>query len=283
MEAGAIDVARQVHADGGAPTLLGGEGLHQRQSAGLLFREHAGAGIDAGVGVGRLGPEEQGRHHHLVAQHEAVDDHVVAVDLPAPGLVVGRRAHEAHPVEPLPVVVPLAGDLTDGVVELHHVAGQVVAGRAEALAQQPQGGLALGWAHLLQAHAVAQQVGMDVAPGAPGLALQVEGGTLALLGAQLGQAALGRRHQGGGRHTGRLNGEQAGHGPATHGHAHEVLSQSGAGLLHVVLQALWQREGEATGGGGALPRAVAGEGSGHGIPLPAWARDHRNIGSPSDL
>ena len=84
----------------------------------------------------RLRAHEQRRHDDLVAQDEAVDDQVVAVDLPAPGLIGRRRAEEAQPVEPLAVLLVAAGDLADQLVEPHDVARRVEAVRAEARAQE---------------------------------------------------------------------------------------------------------------------------------------------------
>ena len=66
------------------------------------------AGVGPDVTQARLGAEERGRHHDLVAEDEAVQVEVVAVELPAPRLVVRRRPEEAEEVGPLAVLVAAA-------------------------------------------------------------------------------------------------------------------------------------------------------------------------------
>ena len=50
-------------------------------------------------------PDEERRHHHLIAQHEVVDDGVMAVELPAPRLGRRRLAHHRDVVLPLAVLL----------------------------------------------------------------------------------------------------------------------------------------------------------------------------------
>ena len=71
----------------------------------LLVLQDDGAFVLARLRDHRLGAREERRHHHLVAQHEVVDDGVMAVELPAPRLFGGRLAHDGD------VVLPFAQEL----------------------------------------------------------------------------------------------------------------------------------------------------------------------------
>ena len=89
----------------------------------LLRIEYSRAGELASLREHGLGSHEGWRDDDLVAEHEAVQVQVVAVDLPAPRLALGRRAEDADPVQPLAILLPPLGDLADRVVQPHDVAG----------------------------------------------------------------------------------------------------------------------------------------------------------------
>src|SRR5439155_22745217 len=110
----------------------------------------------------------------LIAEDEAIDDEVVSVDLPAPRPVERRYSHHAEPVEPLAVLGLAPRDRQDEVVEPHDVARRPESVRAQALPQQGERPLALRRAHLVEREAVAHEIGMDVAPPPPRVALQRE-------------------------------------------------------------------------------------------------------------
>ena len=73
--------------------------------------------------IDRLRSGEERRHHHLIAEHEVVDDRVVAVELPAPRLGRRRRAHHRDVIAPLAVAIEVVVvQLAERVVEAHDVA-----------------------------------------------------------------------------------------------------------------------------------------------------------------
>ena len=63
--------------------------VDHRQARVLLVLQDGRALVLSGRRDDRLRTGEERRHHHLIAEHEVIDDGVVAVELPAPGL--GRR------------------------------------------------------------------------------------------------------------------------------------------------------------------------------------------------
>jgi hypothetical protein len=82
------DLGGQLGRQHRAPALLGRERAHQRQPWPLLGLEHSRTGELALGGRDGLGAHEHRRHHDLIAENEAVDDQMMAVDLPAPRAVV---------------------------------------------------------------------------------------------------------------------------------------------------------------------------------------------------
>lgn len=80
------------------------------------------------LGEDRFGPPEIWRHHHLVAIDEAVDDQVMTVDLPSPGLGRRRLAENANLVIPLVEFIRAAGNFTGVMVQLHDIARGLVTG-----------------------------------------------------------------------------------------------------------------------------------------------------------
>ena len=100
-------------------------------------------------------PDEERRHHHLIAQHEVVDDRVMAVELPSPRLGRRRLAHQRDVVLPLAVLLEVvAVELGQRVVQLHDVLGQRQAPGAQRRAQQGDRRGALRGGQLLEAHAL---------------------------------------------------------------------------------------------------------------------------------
>ena len=92
---------------------------------------------------------------------------MVAVDLPTPWLVHGGRAKDAEKIEPFPKKLPVAGDFPQHLVELHDVARRVESAHAQTRPEQLERRVALGCAHLVQRHAVAQRILLPVGPLAP--------------------------------------------------------------------------------------------------------------------
>ena len=154
--------------------LLSAQRVDERQPLVLLGLQHAGARVDARLGDHRLGAHEHRRDHHLIADDEAVDDQVMAVDLPAPRLVLRWLAEHADEVDPLAVLGPAPGDLADGVVQPHDVARGAEAARAERLLDQPQRGRTLLVVEIFQQHAVTHQERVDIPPAPPGVRADLE-------------------------------------------------------------------------------------------------------------
>src|SRR4029079_14584065 len=102
-------LVRQLRREDGRGALAFVEGLRQGEAAAVLSVEHTDAGVLAGRGVCWLRAHEYRRHDDLVADDQAVDDQVMSVDLPAPGLGRGRRAKDADPVRPLAELDVAAG------------------------------------------------------------------------------------------------------------------------------------------------------------------------------
>ena len=107
---------------------------HQHVALLLLCGEDAGPLVLAKAREYRLGAHEDRRLYELVAEHEAIDVEVMAVNLPAPRLLRRWRAEDAEPIEPLAVFLRLAGDFEGMLVEAHDVAGGLVPARAHRFA-----------------------------------------------------------------------------------------------------------------------------------------------------
>ena len=117
---------------------------HHGQTRTLLLLEDREAGVPPCSRPARLGTEEGGRHHHLIAQYETVQVEVMAIELPSPRFVVGWRAEDAQEVRPFAVLVDAAGDLGEDLVEPHDVADVVESPSTEARSQQFERRLPLG-------------------------------------------------------------------------------------------------------------------------------------------
>ena len=187
-----------------------------------------------------LRSEEHGRHHELIAENDAVDDQVVPVDLPAPGGRSRRRAHHAEPVEPLAVFLPSAGDLADEVVQLHDVAHGREATLAQTRGQEREPALPLRRRQRIQQHAVAHEMGMDVAPPAPRVVVEREARPALLLTAERREKRRRRLDDRLRRHAGRCDGEQTSHRSAVLADAFERLRQRRLRVREIALQGLWK-------------------------------------------
>ena len=150
----------------GLGTLFVSERLHEFETPSLLVLHHRHSLVLARVGDHRLRTHEGWRHHDLVAQHEVVDDQVVAVKLPAPRFVLGRLAHEREVVKPLVQFFEVGGDLAQRVVQAHDVAASLEALRAQPGIHQAVGSFALPLVQLRERHPLPGQ-GVLVCPAAP--------------------------------------------------------------------------------------------------------------------
>jgi hypothetical protein len=233
------ELHRQLAADRRLRLLLGGERAHQREPLAFLRAEHPDPGVLSAVRVTGLRPEEGRRHHELIAEDEAVDDQVVAVDLPAPRIRGGGRAHDAEPVEPLPVLFPAARHLADEVVEPHDVAHGREAAVAQARGKKGEAALTLGRCERVERHAVAHEVRVDVAPLPPRLVPEREQRPFLLVGAERRDErvrGVGDRLR---RHATRRDREQAAHGRARRD-ALERHRQRRVRVREIALQAFGQ-------------------------------------------
>ena len=131
--------------------------VDEPQPALLLFLQDRRALVLSRCGDHRLRPGEEGCHHHLVPEHEIVDDGVVAVELPAPGFGRRRLAHHGDVIAPLAVFVEVAaGHFRQRVVQPHDVAGLLHALRAQRCLQQCKRQFALRRCHLEETDSLAR-------------------------------------------------------------------------------------------------------------------------------
>src|SRR5215469_5685244 len=120
-KSGRQQFAREILADRRTRLFVRRQGTHQGETLFLLGSEDARSGVLARARENWLGAHETGRQNELIAEGEAVDIQMMAVDLPAPGLLWRRRPEDADPIEPLAVFLSLAGNLEDVLVEPHDV------------------------------------------------------------------------------------------------------------------------------------------------------------------
>ena len=146
----------------------------------------------------------------------------------------------------------VVGQLGEGLVETHDVAGQFQAARAQRCLQQAEGGAALGVRHLLEADALAH-VEVLVHPLAPFRIVHREHGSAALLLGEARQEPLGGGADGRGRNAGGMNAEEAGLDGSVGGDAFEWLGQT---LALVIGGHLPEALGHV---GGVLREGVRGE------------------------
>src|SRR5262249_40435546 len=144
----------KIVADRRTQPFVRGECAHQRVALLLLGSKHARPLVLAEPRQHGLGAHESWRHHQLIAEHETIDNEVMAVDLPAPRIAWRGVSKDAEPIEPLPVFFGLAGDLESVLVELHDVAGASVSRCAHAFAHQAERGPALIISEISEANAV---------------------------------------------------------------------------------------------------------------------------------
>jgi hypothetical protein len=139
--------------------LLGqGEGANELQAVALLRVTFTQSCVGAAVGDGRLRTPECRRHHDVILEDKVVQVKVVAIHLPAPWFVHGGHAKDAEKVTPFPKQLSVAGDFPQHFVELHDVARRLEAPHAQAHPEQLSCRISLGWAHLVERHAVAQRM-----------------------------------------------------------------------------------------------------------------------------
>jgi hypothetical protein len=136
-------------------------------------------------------------------------------------------AHDAEPVEPLAVLLGIAGEESHEIVEAHDIAGRLKSPPAEAGLHHAQGALALGRRELVEADAVPHDERMDVAPPPPRLALDGEERARSLLGVEGGQEGLHGIADWPGGNARLLEGEEVGHRAAVDGDPREGLRDGG--------------------------------------------------------
>ncbi len=107
----------------------------------------------------------------------------MAVELPAPGLGLGRLAHERQIVEPLRITVGPVRELTEVMVQTHDIPGERKTLRAERRAHEIESLLALRLRQLVETEAVAD-IGARIAPPSPLGVIDRICGLIALLGRQ---------------------------------------------------------------------------------------------------
>src|SRR5207248_4339652 len=116
-----------------------------------------GTAVDARFRDHRFGTHEHRRDHDLIADDEAIDDQVVTIDLPSPGLLLRWLTEQTDEVDPLAVLGPTAGDFSNSVVEPHDVARRAKAAGAQSMLEQPQRSVTLLVLEVLQQQPVAHQ------------------------------------------------------------------------------------------------------------------------------
>ena len=102
--------------------LIGCECGHECQALVLFVLQHGRAFVLTAFSDHWFRAHERGRHHHLITQDEVVDDEMMPVELPSPGICGGRRAHHREVVQPLAVLVEVLAQLGEMVIEPHDVA-----------------------------------------------------------------------------------------------------------------------------------------------------------------
>ena len=96
---------------------------------------------------------------------------MVAVDLEPPRGVVGRRAEDRHPVEPLAELVWAAGEFRERLVQAHDVPGFLEPVLAEGGTEERERTVALLGRTLAETDAVTHHEAVDVAPATPRVVL----------------------------------------------------------------------------------------------------------------
>src|SRR5882672_9047483 len=96
------------------------------------------------------------------------------VELPAPGRVRRRIAENAYPVKKFTELLGQSGEFGKRFIELHRIARGLIGAFTETAPHEGKGQRALSLAQLGKAKPMAHEIAMDVAPGSPHLALNVE-------------------------------------------------------------------------------------------------------------
>src|SRR4029077_18743671 len=182
----------EIHPNSRLLTLVTGERSHEGIALLLFGDKDPSSLVFAEPRQHRFGAHEGGRHHQLVAEHEAVDVEMMTVDLPAPRLARRRGTKDADPIEPFPVFLGLAGDFKGVSVEPHDVTRALVSRRAHGLLHEPERGLALIMPEIRKADAVPHQPRVDIRPFSPCRVVDRKARRLALLRDQLGEQGSSR-------------------------------------------------------------------------------------------
>src|SRR5205085_7287032 len=111
------------------------EATHEVERRCLFRLEDAGPSKGAVRGVRWLRAHEHRRHDNLVADDQAVDVQVVAIELPTPGLVQRRSTENTEPVQPLSILLKAVRELAERVIEPHDIACRLEAAETERLFQ----------------------------------------------------------------------------------------------------------------------------------------------------
>src|SRR6516164_629542 len=161
---GCQQLTREIFSDRCTRLFVRRQRTHQGKALLLLGGENARSHVFARARKHWFGAHETGRQNELIAEDEAVDIQMMAVDLPSPGLLWRRRPEDADPIEPLAVFLSLAGNLEDVLVEAHDVAGSAIPRGAHGFLQQSERAFTLATIKVGQAHTVTHQPRVNVRP-----------------------------------------------------------------------------------------------------------------------
>src|SRR4051812_19744499 len=101
LEPRCVAVKRKLVPNHGPGALLRPQRAHEGEPLRLFFAQHAGAGVEARLGLDRFGTEQHRRQHDLVIHYHAIDVAVMSIELPAPRRGRLRLTENADPVEEL--------------------------------------------------------------------------------------------------------------------------------------------------------------------------------------
>jgi hypothetical protein len=193
------------------------------------------------------------------------------IDLPAPWRCRGRHAKDAQPVVPLAILCIAAGDFPDVLIELHDIAGGLIPSGAQTCADEGEGIVLLLVIQVIEAHAMAAEVGMNVAPVPPLAAVHIESRDGLLIPRQRRQEGVrgvdDRLHG----NTSLLNSIKARNDLPVSRDALERCRHVGSGARQLSLQTFRQIKWVFRGGGGS----ISGPQSGHGCSPPSSCRPLR--------
>src|SRR5262249_5923988 len=197
---------------------------HHLEPAVLFLLEDHGAFVFSRSRNNRFRAHEMRRHDDLAAQNKVVDDRMMAVELPPPGLDCRGLAHDRDVIEPFAQEHMVAGQLGKGLVQAHYVASKLEPPGAEGSRQEAKGGTALGLSHLLEADSLAN-VEVLVHPFAPFWIVHRKHGPGSLFSGERGEELLGGIADGLGRDAGGMDWKQPWNDVTIGGESFERLSQ----------------------------------------------------------